>query len=126
MAVDRGNENVAYLYSVYNPAVLRSIRHIISCARQAGIEVGMCGEAAANPGMIPLLISFGLDEFSVSPSRILETRKNIAGWTRKEADSVASHVMQFESEKEVANYLNDYIAAKSEKERSNNENISVS
>ena len=81
MAVDRGNENVAYLYSVYNPAVLRSIRHIISCARQAGIEVGMCGEAAANPGMIPLLISFGLDEFSVSPSRILETRKNIAGWT---------------------------------------------
>lgn len=126
MAVDRGNENVAYLYSVYNPAVLRSIRHIISCARQAGIEVGMCGEAAANPGMIPLLISFGLDEFSVSPSRILETRKNIAGWTRKEADSVASHVMQFESEKEVANYLNDYIAAKSEKEKSNNENISVS
>lgn len=126
MAVDRGNENVAYLYSVYNPAVLRSIRYIISCARQAGIEVGMCGEAAANPGMIPLLISFGLDEFSVSPSRILETRKNIAGWTRKEADSVASHVMQFESEKEVTNYLNDYIAAKSEKERSNNENISVS
>lgn len=126
MAVDRGNENVAYLYSVYNPAVLRSIRHIISCARQAGIEVGMCGEAAANPGMIPLLISFGLDEFSVSPSRILETRKNIAGWTRKEADSVTSNVMLLETEKEVANYLNDYIAAKSEKESSNNENISIS
>ena len=126
MAVDRGNENVAYLYSVYNPAVLRSIRHIISCARQAGIEVGMCGEAAANPGMIPLLISFGLDEFSVSPSRILETRKNIAGWTRKEADSVAFNVMRFESEKEVVNYLNDYIAAKSEKERNDNANISIS
>lgn len=126
MAVDRGNENVAYLYSVYNPAVLRSIRHIISCARQAGIEVGMCGEAAANPGMIPLLISFGLDEFSVSPSRILETRKNIAGWTRKEADSVTSNIMLLETEKEVANYLNDYIAAKSEKESSNNENISIS
>ena len=126
MAVDRGNENVAYLYSVYNPAVLRSIRHIISCARQAGIEVGMCGEAAANPGMIPLLISFGLDEFSVSPSRILETRKNIAGWTRKEADNVAFNVMRFESEKEVVNYLNDYIAAKSEKERNDNANISIS
>lgn len=129
MAVDRGNENVAYLYSVYNPAVLRSIRHIITCARQAGIEVGMCGEAAANPGMTPLLISFGLDEFSVSPSRILETRKNIAGWTKEEADAVTAMAMSFESEKEVANYLNDYIAAKAlreEKESKNDENISVS
>ena len=86
----------------------------------------MCGEAAANPGIIPLLISFGLDEFSVSPSRILETRKNIAGWTRKEADNVAFNVMRFESEKEVVNYLNDYIAAKSEKERNDNANISIS
>jgi phosphotransferase system enzyme I (PtsI) len=114
MAVDRGNENVAYLYSVYNPAVLRSIRHIISCGKQAGIEVGMCGEAAANAGMIPLLISFGLDEFSVSPSRILETRKNIAGWTKAEADSVADNVMKLETAKEVANYLNDYISARGE------------
>lgn len=129
MAVDRGNENVAYLYSVYNPAVLRSIRHIITCARQAGIEAGMCGEAAANPGMTPLLISFGLDEFSVSPSRILETRKNIAGWTKEEADAVTATAMSFESEKEVANYLNDYIAAKAlreEKESKNDENTSVS
>jgi phosphotransferase system enzyme I (PtsI) len=114
MAVDRGNENVAYLYSVYNPAVLRSIRHIISCGKQAGIEVGMCGEAAANAGMIPLLISFGLDEFSVSPSRILETRKNIAGWTKAEADSVTDYVMKLETAKEVANYLNDYISARGE------------
>jgi phosphotransferase system enzyme I (PtsI) len=55
-----------------------------------------------------------LDEFSVSPSRILETRKNIAGWTKAEADSVADNVMKLETAKEVANYLNDYISARGE------------
>ena len=117
LAVDRGNENVSYLYSVYNPSVLRSIRNIIACGKEAGIEVGMCGEAAANPGMIPLLLSFGLDEFSVSPSKILETRKNIASWTKEEADKVTSTVMAMESEKEVSGYLCDYIAAREELRR---------
>ncbi|MFC2470865.1 MAG: phosphoenolpyruvate--protein phosphotransferase, partial [Lachnoanaerobaculum gingivalis] len=48
MSVDRGNDKVSYLYSVYNPAVLRAIKHIISEAKKAGIQVGMCGEAAAD------------------------------------------------------------------------------
>ena len=117
LAVDRGNENVSYLYSVYNPSVLRSIRNIIACGKEAGIEVGMCGEAAASPGMIPLLLSFGLDEFSVSPSKILETRKNIASWTKEEADKVTGTVMAMESEKEVSGYLSDYIAAREELRR---------
>ena len=68
LAVDRGNENVAYLYSALNPAVIRSIKHIIECAHNAGIEAGMCGEAAADERMIPLLLNFGLDEFSVTVS----------------------------------------------------------
>ena len=58
LAVDRGNENVAYLYSALNPAVIRSIKHIIECAHNAGIEAGMCGEAAADERMIPLLLNF--------------------------------------------------------------------
>ncbi len=64
MAADRGNSDVEYLYSPFQPSVLRMIRRIITCARNKGIPVGMCGEAAANPAMIPLLISFGLTEFS--------------------------------------------------------------
>ena len=56
LAVDRGNENVAYLYSALNPAVIRSIKHIIECAHNAGIEAGMCGEAAADERMIPLFV----------------------------------------------------------------------
>jgi phosphotransferase system enzyme I (PtsI) len=116
IAVDRGNENVAYLYSVYHPAVLRFIKRIIECAKKENIEVGMCGEAAGSPQMIPLLLAFGLDEFSVTSSKILETRKNIAMWTIEEAQEVSNKVMNMYTEKEVSDYLSAYIADKEEHE----------
>ena len=72
----------------------------------------MCDEAAGNPAMIPLLLAYGLDEFSVTPSKVLETRKNIASWTMKEACELESKVANMVTEKEVAMYLNDYIANK--------------
>ena len=109
LAVDRGNENVAYLYSALNPAVIRSIKHIIECAHNAGIEAGMCGEAAADERMIPLLLNFGLDEFSVTVSRVLETRKEIASWSSKEVKEITENVMNYSEEKEVSNYLSDCI-----------------
>lgn len=110
LAVDRANENVAYLYSALNPAVIRSIKHIIECAHNAGIEAGMCGEAAADERMIPLLLNFGLDEFSVTVSRVLETRKEIASWSSKEVKEITENVMNYSEEKEVSNYLSDCIA----------------
>ena len=69
----------------------------------------MCGEAAADPNMLPLLMSFGLDEFSVNPSGILEVRKNIASWTLVEAQAVTEHVMNLRTEKEVIEYFNNLV-----------------
>ena len=57
--------------------MLRAIEMTIKNAKKEGIMVGMCGEAAANPKLIPTLIEWGLDEFSVTPSSILQTRKAI-------------------------------------------------
>ncbi len=105
MAADRGNGDVAYLYSPFQPSVLMMIQRIIKCGREAGIPVGMCGEAAANPMMTPLLISFGLTEFSVSAPSVLKLRKNIAKWTKEEADAVAEKVMAMATEAEVTAYL---------------------
>ena len=115
IAVDRCNENVAYLYSAFNPAVLRLIRRIIECAHNAGIEAGMCGEAAANALMAPILLSFGLDEFSVSTGKVLETRKTIADWSLKEAGLVTDKVMSMATEKEVTDYLSDYLSERNKK-----------
>lgn len=105
MAVDRGNAKVAYLYSSYNPAVLRSMKNIIEAANAAGIMVGMCGEAAADPLLIPLLVSFGLGEFSVSATSVLATRGTIAKWSKTEADELAAKALSLATETEVAELL---------------------
>lgn len=103
MAVDRGNADVAYLYSAFQPAVLRSIKKIIEDGKN--IMVGMCGEAAADPLLIPLLLAFGLDEFSVSATSVLKTRKIISQWTIDEAKEVANKALTLKTESEVVEYL---------------------
>ena len=105
MAVDRGNAKVAYLYSAYNPAVLRSMKNVIEAGNAAGIMVGMCGEAAADPLLIPLLISFGLGEFSVSATSVLRTRGTIAKWSKADADALAAKALSLSTEAEVAELL---------------------
>ena len=101
MAADRGNERVRYLYSAYNPAVLRSVRQVIAAGRAAGIEVGMCGEAAADPLLVPLWIAFGLDEYSVTSSSVLACRREIFTWNRADACALADEVMGLRTADEV-------------------------
>ena len=101
MCADRGNDKVAYLYEVYQPAVLRSLKRIIEEGNKAGIMVGMCGEAAADPLLIPVLLSFGLGEFSVSAPSILRTRRIISEWTKAEADALVEKVMKLKTATEV-------------------------
>ena len=107
MSVDRGNDKVSYLYSVFNPAVLRAIKHIISEANKAGIQVGMCGEAAADPKLIPLLLYWGLDEFSMSASYVLKSRKLVIDTDIKALKEMEEKVMALESESKVRAFLEE-------------------
>ena len=79
--------------------------HIIEGGNRENIMVGMCGEAAADPMLIPLLISFGLNEFSVSATSVLATRKAISQWSKEDADKVTLEVMAMTSEKDIITYL---------------------
>ena len=107
MAADRGNDRVAYLYSWYYPAVLRAIRNIIEAGVHAGIMVGMCGEAAADPLLQPLLISWGMEEFSMSAPSILRARKTISQWTKVEADALATRALACSTAEEVKALLEE-------------------
>ncbi len=109
MAADRGNSDVSYLYSALQPSVLRMIKTIIEAGRNRNIPVGMCGEAAADPMMIPLLISFGLNEFSVSAPNVLRVRKYISEWTKQSADEVAAKAMSFATQQEISDYLKTIV-----------------
>ncbi|HEY5621411.1 MAG TPA: phosphoenolpyruvate--protein phosphotransferase, partial [Pontiella sp.] len=70
MAVDRGNENVAHLYKPTHMAILRLIDHVVKVSQRNGLWTCICGQMAANPLMVPLLIGLGVDELSVSPSQV--------------------------------------------------------
>ncbi|MBS5282554.1 MAG: phosphoenolpyruvate--protein phosphotransferase [Clostridiales bacterium] len=109
MSVDRGNKKISYLYSTFNPAVLRSIRHIIACGRSEGIMVGMCGEAASDPMMIPLLLAFGLNEFSMSASAILKARKLVTEYSTAQLKEVAEKAMSFATAAEVEQYMREFV-----------------
>ena len=110
MSVDRGNDKVSFLYSTFNPAVLRSIRHIIECGRKEGIMVGMCGEAASDPLMIPLLVAFGLNEFSMSASAVLKARKMITECDSRELQEMAGKAMSFATAGEIESFMREFVS----------------
>ena len=105
MSVDRGNVKIAGLYSSFSPAVLRSINRIITEGKKAGIMVGMCGEAAADPLLIPALLAWGMDEFSMSASSILKSRQIISGCDSKDLKAKADKVLEMSTESEIKEYL---------------------
>ncbi|TGS15156.1 phosphoenolpyruvate--protein phosphotransferase [Mesorhizobium sp. M2E.F.Ca.ET.209.01.1.1] len=78
MAADRLNPTVAKLNDVTNPAVMSAIELTAKAGVAAGIMVGMCGEAAGRPDLIPAFIGMGLTELSMSPASIQRAKKTIA------------------------------------------------
>ncbi|KRO00458.1 phosphoenolpyruvate-protein kinase [Levilactobacillus paucivorans] len=89
LAADRTNQDVAYLYQPYHPAILRLVDRVISAAHAAGIPIAMCGEMAGDPIAVPLLLGMGLDEFSMAPNAILKTRELISQLDAHELTSLA-------------------------------------
>lgn len=109
IAVDRGNEKIAYLYQPMHPGVLRSIRMIIEKAHRENIPVGMCGEMAADPLYSVLLAGLGLDEFSMGPQSILQVRKILREVSYKEARQLAEAVMQMDSYLTITTYIREWM-----------------
>jgi len=105
LAVDRGNEKVASLFTAANPAVLRLIKEVIRAGQRYDVPVSMCGEMAGDAMYTVLLLGLGLRTFSVSPPAIPEVKKIIRSVTMEQALEVARRVMSFDSEKEIVNYL---------------------
>lgn len=105
LAVDRMNSKVAMLYSTYHPAVLRLIKLIIDSAKRAGIWVGMCGEAAQDEGLIPVLLGIGLDELSVSPPQVLKVRKQISSLDKRKLEHQVNTILNQSSAADVLNYI---------------------
>jgi len=105
MAVDRGNEKVSYLHDPYNPAVLRLIKMTIDAAKQANIEVSLCGEMGADPSAAILLIGLGLRELSMSAVSIPAVKSFLMSIKLEEAEQVAEAVMKMTSSTQVTTFI---------------------
>jgi phosphoenolpyruvate-protein kinase (PTS system EI component) len=84
LAADRQNSGIAGTVA-HHPAVLRLIARTISAAHSAGILIDVCGEAAGDPELLPLLVALGVDELSVSPARIAGTRRYVRSLSTQRA-----------------------------------------
>jgi len=110
LAVDRGNEKVAYLYEPAHPAVLRLIRNVIDAAHLANIKVAMCGEMAGEPSLALILLGLGLDEFSMPPQMIPELKFIIRAVGFKTAQEIAGQAFGFVTGSEVEKFAQDKLA----------------
>ncbi len=107
MAAERGNPSVEHLYSPYAPAVLRLIAMAARAAESAGILCGMCGEAAADPELLPVFWGMGLRELSMSPGGIARSRAALSGWSTEDCRSLAERVLLCASREEVQTALQE-------------------
>ena len=105
LAVDRGNENISYLYNYFNPAVLKIINDVIGAAKKNNIWVGMCGEMAGDILATELLVGMGIDELSMSGSTIPKVKEIITKINLASAQSLVAEVLQFDKTEDVINYL---------------------
>lgn len=94
LAVDRGNKKVAKSYDSFHPAVLKSIKKVIDAGHKNGIKVGMCGEFASDEKAIPILLGFGLDEFSMSAASTPGVKELIRSYSYEEAKKYAESYLR--------------------------------
>jgi len=111
LAVDRVNEEVAYLYDPLNPAVLRLIKMTVEACHRSGKWVGMCGEMAGDPQLVPLLLGLGLDEFSVSISAVPEVKKVVRMMPFSLAQEIAEEALRCETSEEIMKLIEERIPA---------------
>ena len=109
LAVDRGNKNVANLYTAADPAVLRQIDISLKAARRAGIPANLCGQMSGNTVYTMLLLGMGLRQFSVPPAAILEVKRVIRAANVQQCEEIAGRVMEMESSAAIRNFLKEEL-----------------
>jgi phosphotransferase system enzyme I (PtsI) len=110
LAVDRANDLVANLYKPTSPAVLRLIAKVIDAGRSENVEVSMCGEMAADPLMVPVLVGLGLEKFSMNPQTVPVARALIRQLSYRDSVHIARRAVKLVTAREVEEYLLERLA----------------
>ena len=109
LAVDRNNEHVADLYQPLHPAILRMLRFVVESARNAGIEVSLCGEMASDLRYAPLLVGMGLRRLSLSPRMVPAVKERIRELSTAELAALVERCLTFRTAAEVQQHLESFL-----------------
>ena len=101
MAIDRGNQEVAHLFHPLHPALIRMVHGLARIARDGGITVDMCGEMAADPIHVPLLLGLGLDELSTVPAAIPAIKRMIRRVSLADGRALLKEVLKLDKVRDV-------------------------
>lgn len=110
LAVDRTDDRVSRLYEPLHPAVIRAIRLVVRAGRHARIPVAVCGEMAADPVLLTLLVGLGLREFSMTPTAIPLAKRVIRGVRVADARAAAWRALRATTAAEVEKGLAELTA----------------
>jgi len=109
LGIDRYNENVSYLYQPLHPAVLRMLKHVVDAGHKEGIPVSICGEMAADPIFIPILLGLGLEELSMNPNSIPLVKQFIRGLKAAQAREIFEAALDFATAEDIEAFLLEKI-----------------
>jgi phosphotransferase system enzyme I (PtsI) len=117
LAVDRTDDRVSRLYEPLHPAILRLLRGVARAGRRHDIRVAVCGEMAADPVLLALLVGLGLREFSMAPSAIPMAKQVLRGLRAGEAARVAARALRAATAAEVEKQLTEFLSPRESEDR---------
>jgi phosphotransferase system enzyme I (PtsI) len=112
LAVDRTDERVSNLYEPLHPAIVRTLRLVARAAKRRGVPVSVCGEMAADPVVLTLLVGLGLTEFSMAPTAIPLAKQALRGLSASDATSVAARALRARTATDVETLLAEFLSAR--------------
>lgn len=112
IAVDRGNEYVAYLYDPLHPAVLRALEMTCAAANRAGIEVSMCGEMAGDPLYAMVLAGFGFNELSMNPVCVPRVKRVMRHVSKQDGESFIKKLLRLPTCNEISGMIDETMRAR--------------
>jgi phosphotransferase system enzyme I (PtsI) len=111
LAVDRTDDRVSDLYEPLHPAIVRTLRLVARAAKRRGIPVSVCGEMAADPVVLTLLVGLGLTEFSMAPTAIPLAKQALRRLRAQDAVAVAARIIRARTAAEVEKLLVDFLSS---------------
>ena len=108
LAVDRVNNQIAYLYEPHHPAVVRSLQHVSRVAQNSGRPITVCGEIAGDPHFLPLLLGLGLNHLSCAPPLLKELKFFARRFTQSECEALVDEVLSMARPIQIKERLKEF------------------